>query len=407
MVLLALSFAQATFAKTNFALIVFAVAMTLNLACWALLHGFLRRLPAPWRRPLRLALAAFFLFEIAGFCWISLPRFLWHEAAPLPGRFLPSLLYLWNLLTLPLLSAGVLVVALVRFAAKKGAKLWRKARSLPEPQPADPGRRAFLARGGAAILPAVSTLGMTVAAYLQLPHFRTRRLDVPIADLPPELDGLKIAHLSDFHLGRFAGIDYLNRVVDASNALDPDLVVFAGDLIDFDIADLPAGLDILRRVRSRYGLWICEGNHDLYDDPEAFHEEARRSGLNFLFDESRVTEIRGVPVEIIGLRWQMNHESLKPIPWRADAFPILLAHHPHHFDAAALSGIPLTLSGHTHGGQLMLTDHVGCGPAFFRYWSGLYEKDEAKLVVSNGAGNWFPLRINAPAEIGLLTLRRI
>src|SRR2546421_1200827 len=88
-----------------------------------------------------------------------------------------------------------------------------------------------------------------------------------------------------------------------------------------------------------------------------------------------------------------------------DQFQILLAHHPHAFDPAAAAGIPLTLSGHTHGGQLMLGEHVGAGPILFRYWSGPYRKGDATLVVSNGVGNWFPLRVNAPAEIAHLTLR--
>jgi hypothetical protein len=89
-----------------------------------------------------------------------------------------------------------------------------------------------------------------------------------------------------------------------------------------------------------------------------------------------------------------------------EAFPILLAHHPHAFDAAAAASLPLILSGHTHGGQLMLNEREGFGPALFRYWSGLYTRDNSKLIVSNGVGNWFPLRVNAPAEIIHLTLVR-
>jgi predicted MPP superfamily phosphohydrolase len=88
-----------------------------------------------------------------------------------------------------------------------------------------------------------------------------------------------------------------------------------------------------------------------------------------------------------------------------DAFPILLAHHPHGFDAAVKANIPLTLSGHTHGGQLMLDNQVGVGPALFRYWSGVYRREQSQLVVSNGVGNMFPIRVNAPAEIVHLTLR--
>ncbi len=105
--------------------------------------------------------------------------------------------------------------------------------------------------------------------------------------------------------------------------------------------------------------------------------------------------------------WQLASNLEQMLPGRdPDAFTILLAHHPHAFDPAAAAGIPLTLTGHTHGGQLMLTKDIGAGPAMFRYWSGLYRKGKRALVVSNGVGNWFPLRINAPAEIAHLTLRR-
>jgi predicted MPP superfamily phosphohydrolase len=69
-------------------------------------------------------------------------------------------------------------------------------------------------------------------------------------------------------------------------------------------------------------------------------------------------------------------------------------------------GLPLTLAGHTHGGQLMLTPELGAGSAMFRYWSGIYQKNSRTVVVSNGTGNWFPVRVNAPAEIIHLTLRR-
>ena len=81
-----------------------------------------------------------------------------------------------------------------------------------------------------------------------------------------------------------------------------------------------------------------------------------------------------------------------------------MAHHPHAFDLAAEAKIPLTLSGHTHGGQIMPAGR-GFGQMMYRYWSGLYDKGPSKLIVSNGVGNWFPLRINAPAEIVEITLR--
>ena len=88
-----------------------------------------------------------------------------------------------------------------------------------------------------------------------------------------------------------------------------------------------------------------------------------------------------------------------------DAFPILLAHHPHAFDAAVKADLPLTLAGHTHGGQMMLNRQYGTGPVLFRYWSGLYTRGRSRMIVSNGVGNVFPVRINAPAEIVHITLR--
>jgi len=90
---------------------------------------------------------------------------------------------------------------------------------------------------------------------------------------------------------------------------------------------------------------------------------------------------------------------------QAEAFPVLLAHHPHAFDAAVKADLPLTLAGHTHGGQWMLDSQHGVGSALFRYWSGLYTRGRSQMIVSNGVGNWLPVRINAPAEIVHLTLR--
>jgi len=80
---------------------------------------------------------------------------------------------------------------------------------------------------------------------------------------------------------------------------------------------------------------------------------------------------------------------------------ILLAHHPHLFDVA--DSTDLVLTGHTHGGQIM-AGPIGFGPLFFKYWSGIYQRRNTTLVVSNGCGDWFPCRIGAPAEIGLLRL---
>lgn len=281
-------------------------------------------------------------------------------------------------------------------------------------------RREFARLLGTAV-PAVVTLGTAIVAYWQLKQFRIRRMEVALGQLPPALDGLTIAHVTDLHVGQFTQGDVLDRIVAATNELQADLVLYTGDLINFALSDLDAALGIATRLQGRHGTFLCEGNHDLFEDAAEFRRRTRAAGLRLLVNEAATVAIRGVPVQFLGLRWgardthphdpssrgdQAIARSMEELlPQRQpDAFPILLAHHPHAFDFA--KDIPLTLAGHTHGGQLMVTPNVGFGPMLYRYWSGLYRKEDRALVVSNGTGNWFPLRTRAPAEIVHLTLRR-
>jgi hypothetical protein len=272
-------------------------------------------------------------------------------------------------------------------------------------------------RFGAALLPPVFTVGLTGVAMYQLNQVRVRRFVLPIADLPGALDGMTIAQVSDMHVGRFTKGEVLEKTVRLVNDLRADLVLLTGDLINDALADLDTGLELARKMEARFGLAIIEGNHDLIENPREFETRVRASGISFLLDQSTIMNVREFPVQLLGLRWTRAYgegrdaaigaEVRKLLEQRsAGAFPILLAHHPHAFDAAAAAEMPLTLSGHTHGGQLMLNEQLGFGPAMFRYWSGLYERGASKLIVSNGVGNWFPLRVNAPAEIVHLTLRR-
>ena len=193
---------------------------------------------------------------------------------------------------------------------------------------------------------------------------------------------------------------------------------FTGDLIDMSIADLPRGIDAMKQIDPRSGLAIIEGNHDLIDNADEFDRQVRAAGLPLLVDDAITVKVRDQKVQLLGTRWGAatgnrrlandaafiaSIDRLKTVRDPA-AFPIVLAHHPHTFDPAVAAGFPLTLSGHTHGGQLMLNDTVGFGPMFYRYWSGHYQKSGSQLVVNNGIGNWFPIRMNAPAEIIELTL---
>jgi uncharacterized protein len=318
-----------------------------------------------------------------------------------------------------LLAFGILRAGawLVRFVA--GARGVRRNR--PVAAPATTGsmsRREFIG-GAVALAPPLFTVGLTGVALAQLDSFRVRRFTLPIPTLPRVLDGITIAHVSDIHVGRYTRGRVLREMVNTTNALRPDLVLVTGDLIDYSLADLPEGIALVKAMEGRYGQWMIEGNHDLLDDHAAFEQRVKASGVPLLLDESAVANVRGYPVQFFGLSWlgtgtgnnrqrdnatalQM-HELMKHR--QPDAFPILLAHHPHAFDAAVNADLPLTLAGHTHGGYAMLDSQHGLGPALFRYWSGLYTRGRSQMIVSNGVGNMFPIRINAPAEIVHITLR--
>jgi hypothetical protein len=277
-------------------------------------------------------------------------------------------------------------------------------------------RREFVG-ATVALAPPLFNLSLTSIALAQLNNFRVRRFTLAVPNLPRDLDGLTIAHVSDIHVGRLTSGRVLRKMVEVTNNLRCDLVLLTGDLINDALSDLAEGIALVKALESRYGQWMIEGNHDLIENGAEFERRVQDAGIPFLLNEAAVTQVRGQPVQFFGLRWRRGGGAQRDevtAGWIAElmrqrqpeAFPILLAHHPHAFDAAAAAGLPLILAGHTHGGQLMLDQQVGFGPVFFRYWSGLYTRGNSQMIVSNGVGNWFPIRINAPAEIVHLTLRR-
>jgi predicted MPP superfamily phosphohydrolase len=333
-------------------------------------------------------------------------------------QYVLATIIIWHCLAL----AGIAALGSI-FIGVRAIRYLRKRKPAP-PTPAlvpigarAVNRREFLGTC-AALAPFAFTFGLAGVAAEQLNHFRLRRMTVSLPSLPPALDGLTIAHVTDIHVGAWTRGQVLLDMVKVTNNLNADVIVMTGDLINYELTDLPEAIDLLKGMQSRYGLWMVEGNHDLFDDGVEFESRVKAAGLKLLLDESDVTHIRGCPVQFFGLRWVDGvgdgnyRDRLTALQMRGlmtqrqpDAFPICLAHHPHAFDAAINVGLPLTLTGHTHGGQLMLDKDTGVGPMLFRYWSGLYQKDNCQLIVSNGVGNMFPIRINAPAEIVHLTLR--
>lgn len=368
----------------------------------------------------RIIIGVFMGLQAAGYLWSLSSRMIGIPFV-VPSSAV-AFLYVWHLLVLPVATVMLLGVgSAVKVGDLLAGLIRRPAGQAADEEEADaavlegPTRREVVLGALAALPPLVSS-GWAVGASLSLDHFGIRELAVPIAGLPPQLDGLVIAHVTDSHVGKFTHGRTLRKITEATNDLNADLVAFTGDLIDFKLDDLEPGIEMLQRMKSRYGLFAVEGNHDLFADRRFFESEVKRSGIPLLLNESAGIDIHGQLVQILGLKWGPLHDraqrsitdqvrQVMPLVQRG-AFPILLAHHPHALDPAAEAGLPLVLAGHTHGGQLMLTESIGAGPVLFKYLSGLYTRGNSSLVVSNGVGNWFPVRMNAPAEIIKLTLHR-
>ena len=329
-------------------------------------------------------------------------------------RIVQAVLFVWHLFALPisiLMWSAVHLLIWIRRRIPGGREGTPSIPASPPQEMAGMSRRDFMLASIAAVPPLLA-VGASGYGVIQSTHFRVNRITIAIAGLPPLLHGFTLAHVSDLHVGLWSTDAFLDNVVRSTNALDADVILFTGDLIDISTTQLPRAIAVMRRLRARHGLYLTEGNHDLIENPAVFHQAMLESGLKFLRDQTATITHNGQAVQLLGAPWTRGNagaSSLQTLMQQRDAnaFPILMAHHPHLFDVAEQCGLPLTLSGHTHGGQFALTREVNVGKMMYRYVSGLYQKGASTLFVSNGTGNWFPLRINAPAEIVQITLTAI
>ena len=279
-------------------------------------------------------------------------------------------------------------------------------------------RRQFLAR--ATYTYAAAGLGLSgygIWGAERLPSITRRTLVLP--DLPPGLDGLRIAHISDVHAGIHMSGAKMAAIVQQTNALHPDLIVQTGDMIDISPSFIPDYVRAFRDLHAPLGVVTVLGNHDRYTGEEAVVRGVRDAGQTFVKNGVHVVEHRGAALALVGINdprsWRADDpqdddldEALRVAPPSEDAFRILLAHRPGAFDGAAPRRIPLTLAGHIHGGQFYLPV-VGWSPGrlITKYVMGHFAQGTSQLYVSRGIGVvGIPLRVFVPPEIALFELTR-
>jgi hypothetical protein len=255
---------------------------------------------------------------------------------------------------------------------------------------------------------------LSLAAGLRAvsPRPRVMRKTVAIPGLPPAFDNYRVVHLSDVHCGPWTPAARVRRWVEQINALGPDLVAVTGDLITTGSDYVPAVSLALGGLRARDGVFACMGNHDYFTDGEAFAGALQRAGLTVLRNRGQSIQRAGDRIFVAGVddTWSKRDDLPAALGDRPEQTPtVLLAHDPLLFPEAAAAGVELTLSGHTHGGQFAvpgLHRRLNLARLASPFTVGLYRAGDSILHVSRGAGTTGPpIRLGAPAEISVLTLR--
>ena len=233
-------------------------------------------------------------------------------------------------------------------------------------------------------------------------------VDIHSPSWPIEFDGLRIGHISDFHLGDLMPIERAKHAVHLLAKQEPDIVVCTGDLVDLHLDGAEKLLEELASVNAPLGTMLVLGNHDELDCATTLSSMAMNAGITLLRDATCLVQMDGSKLNIAGIDWAKTAKQCKQKVERvcSPETHLLLSHNPKAFKQASAMNIPLTLSGHTHGGQMALRNKKGANLAVaHRYSAGMYERGDSRLFVTVGVGAWFPLRINCPAEVALLTLR--
>ena len=274
------------------------------------------------------------------------------------------------------------------------------------PKPASWTRRDVL-RGVAAA--AVGTVvGTTDHGYVYARHHvGLTRATVRVSGLSPELDGLRIGFLSDLHRSDTVSHELASSAVNLLLAERPDIIMLGGDYVTWGGGQkrrwVTPAADDLAPLTAPHGIFAVLGNHD--DDKEMPTALTAR-GITVLRDARTRIEIKGVPVDIAGIRyWTRKAADIGRIVKGAAPDLILLAHTPSRLTEAEQLAIPLVLSGHTHGGQIVLPGLGAIAAREFPVVQGTGRQGATSIFVSRGVGTvYIPVRVNCPPEVALLTL---
>ncbi len=383
------------------------------------LHVYCLKLLGPSSLSLALFSLAGMLFDAIMAAQILTAR----SGSPLPFLHAPGISWvgaLWYS-TYGLLLFGYVGLdtfrGLVR-GAERGRAWLRRQQTRPAQQETlpSPERRQFMQQLG--LLGAGAPFCFSLSSVKLTYDFRVEERDLVLPAWPTALDGLRVAHLSDIHVGGDMDRPKLLHVAALTNAARPDLVLHTGDFLTHRTGDFDLPLyEALAQIKAPYGQWACLGNHD-FDHPRRLVEYLRQSGVTTLRNRLTALSIDGQPLELAGLDFLFQRFDRAGLYQRIisswgprTAVPrLLLNHDPRAFVALPAGCADLVLSGHTHGG------HAGIQLGKDRALSvvgllgipdqGLYRRADMQMFVTRCVGFYgYPMRLGIPPEIAIVTLR--
>lgn len=278
-----------------------------------------------------------------------------------------------------------------------------------------------------ALIPALGVMGWFAFGFIEgWKRLELKHITFTSPDLPPYFDGYRLVQITDFHLGSFPpGNDFVQKVVDATNNEEPDMILFTGDLVNNQASEVEPYLDTLGQLHAPDGIYSIWGNHDyceygnnhsigaLKRNRRMLYGYQESLGWHQLMNEHNVVSHGKASIAVIGVENPgqppfTNRSNLKKAMkgLNPDMFKILLSHDPHHWRREVVGKkIQLTLAGHTHAGQLKIGKWTPARMAF-KEWGGAYRIGEQMLYVSSGIGGSFPFRLGAWPELTVITLKR-
>ncbi|HWB20737.1 MAG TPA: metallophosphoesterase [Phycisphaerales bacterium] len=236
----------------------------------------------------------------------------------------------------------------------------------------------------------------------------TRELTIASPAWPKSLDNFRIAHVSDFHVGELMPVPHALAVIRRLHDLAPDFVACTGDVVDLHNDVASEIFRALAEIRAPLGSALVLGNHDELHCADTISRAATDAGILLLRNATARLAHNGHNLIVSGIDFAKRADKCAELVTTSasEQTHILLAHNPRAFPQAAHLGIPLTLSGHTHGGQIALKNRPNTNLAVgYRHRAGLFSQGNSRLYVTVGVGAWFPLRVNCPGEIAMLTMR--